>query len=104
MRSRTGPRRPACPGHNLGDRDGAKAERMPEAGGAVRMLEAGGAAHLAGAGLPGRVICMKGRPVPVAEYGVMAAPGPWLRLAVAHRAVEIRAKAAPARPRPSRPG
>jgi hypothetical protein len=49
---------------------------------------------------------MKGRPVLVAEYGVMAAPGPRLRLAVAHRAVEILAKAVPAgrRPRPSRPG
>jgi len=52
-------------------------------------------------------MCTKGRPVPAAEYGVMAAaPGHRLRLAVAHRAVEILAKAAPAtrRPRPFRPG
>jgi len=57
--------------------------------------------------LPGRVMCTKGRPVPAAEYGAMAAaPGQRRRLAVAHRAVEILAKAAPAapRPRPSRPG
>jgi len=39
----------------------------------------------------------KGRPVPAAEYGVMAA---------ARQAVEVMANAAPAtrRPRPSRPG
>ncbi len=52
-------------------------------------------------------MCTKGQPVPAAEYGVMsAAAGQGLRLAVAHRAVEILAKAAPAtrRPRPSRPG
>jgi hypothetical protein len=52
-------------------------------------------------------MCAKGRPVPAAEYGVMAAAaGQRLRLAVAHRAGEILAKAAPARrrPRPSRPG
>jgi hypothetical protein len=52
-------------------------------------------------------MCTKGRPVPAAEHGVMAA-APWqgLRLAVAHRTVEILAEAAPAtrRPRPSRPG
>jgi len=49
----------------------------------------------------------KGRPVPTAEHGVMAATlGQRLRLAVAHRAVEIMANAAPAtrRPRRSRPG
>jgi len=52
-------------------------------------------------------MCTNGRPVPAAEYGVMAAAfGQRPRLAVAHRAVEILAKAAPAtrRPRPSRPG
>jgi hypothetical protein len=52
-------------------------------------------------------MCAKGRPVPAAEYGVMAAAvGQRLRLAVAHRAGEILAKAAPARrrPCPSRPG
>jgi hypothetical protein len=52
-------------------------------------------------------MCTKGRPVPAAEYGVMAAaPGQGFRVAVVHRTVEILAKAAPAtrRPRPSRPG
>ena len=52
-------------------------------------------------------MCTKGQPVPAAEYGVKAAAlGQRLRLAVAHRAVEILAKAAPAtrRPRPSRLG
>jgi hypothetical protein len=41
-------------------------------------------------------MCTKGRPVPAAEHGVMAA-APWqgLRLAVAHRTVEILAAAAP---------
>ena len=51
-------------------------------------------------------MCTKGRPVPAAEYGVMAAaPGQRPRLAVAHRTVEILAKAAPAtwRRRQSRP-
>jgi hypothetical protein len=49
-------------------------------------------------------MCMKGRPVPAAEYGVMAALGQGLRLAAAHRMAEILAKAAPAtrRPRPPR--
>ena len=48
----------------------------------------------------------KGRPAPAADYGVMAAPVPRPRLAVAHRSAEILAKAARARrrPRPSRPG
>jgi hypothetical protein len=49
----------------------------------------------------------KDRPVAAVEYGVMAvAPGQRPRLAVAHRAVEILAKAAPAtrRRRRSRPG
>jgi hypothetical protein len=42
-------------------------------------------------------VCTKGRPVPAAEYGVMAAAlGQRLRLAVAHRAVEMLAKATPA--------
>ena len=42
-------------------------------------------------------MCTKGRPVPAAEHGVMAA-APWqgLRLAVAHRAEQILAEAAPA--------
>jgi hypothetical protein len=51
-------------------------------------------------------MCMKGRPVPVAESGVTAAAlGPRLRLAVAHRAVEI-LPGVPARrrTRPARPG
>jgi len=49
----------------------------------------------------------KDRPVAAVEYGVMAAaPGQRPRLATAHRAVKILAKAAPAtrRPRPSWPG
>jgi hypothetical protein len=49
----------------------------------------------------------KGLPVPAVEYGVMAAaPGHRLRLAVAHRVVQILAKAAPATrpPRPARAG
>ncbi len=42
-------------------------------------------------------MCTNGRPVPAAEYGVMAAAlGQRPRLAVAHRAGEILAKAAPA--------
>jgi hypothetical protein len=52
-------------------------------------------------------MCTRVRPVPAAEYGVMTAtPGQGLRLAGAHRTVEILAKAAPAtrRARPSRPG
>jgi hypothetical protein len=51
-------------------------------------------------------MCTKGRTVPSAEYVMAAALGQRLRLAVAHRAEEILAKAAPAtrRPRPSRPG
>jgi hypothetical protein len=52
-------------------------------------------------------MCTKGRPAPAAEYGVMAeAPGQRPRLAVAHRAEQILAQAAPAtrRPRPFRPG
>jgi len=52
-------------------------------------------------------MCSKGRPVPAAECGVMAAAlGQGLRVAVAHRAGQILAKAAPAtrRLRPSRPG
>ena len=49
----------------------------------------------------------KARPVPAAEYGVVtAAPGQRSRVAVAHRTVQILAKAAPAtwRRRLSRPG
>ena len=52
-------------------------------------------------------MCTKCRPVPAAEDGVMAAAlGQRPRLAVAHRTVEILAKAALAtrRPHPSRPG
>jgi len=52
-------------------------------------------------------MCTKGRPVPAAEYGVMAAAlGLRPLLAVAHRAAEILAAAAPATPRlrMSRPG
>src|SRR5215472_2351315 len=57
-----------------------------------RMRGAGGAAHLAGVRLRRRVMWTKGRPVPTAEHGVMAATlGQRLRLAVAHRAVEIMA-------------
>lgn len=45
----------------------------------------------------------KDRPVAAVGYGVMAAaPGQRPRLAVAHRAVEILAKAAPAMRRPRR--
>src|SRR5689334_22017106 len=76
------------PGQDLHDRGGATAERMPEAGGTV---------HRAGARLPRRVMCTKGRPVPAAEYGVMAAAlrrRP--RVAVAHRAEAIVAQAAAA--------
>ena len=63
---------------------------------------------------PQRVCARRGQPlrtkarlVPVTEYRVMAAaPGHRLRLAVAHRVVQILAKAAPATrpPRPARAG
>jgi len=69
------PRVPAPPpasGHGLDDRGGAKAERIPEAGGAV---------HLTGVRLPRRVMWTKGWPVPAAEYGVVAALARRLRLA-----------------------
>jgi len=49
----------------------------------------------------------KTRPVPATESGMMLPTlGQGLRVAVAHRAGQILAKAAPAtrRPRPSRPG
>ena len=49
----------------------------------------------------------KARPVAAAEPGVVTGtPGQWLRVAVAHRAEQILAAAAPAtrRLRPSRPG
>jgi hypothetical protein len=58
------------------------------------------------AGPPHRHTIFEGRLIPVTEYGVMTAAPERLRLAVAHCAVEILARAAPARPRPrmSRPG
>jgi hypothetical protein len=47
--------------------------------------------------LPRPIMGTKGRPVPAAEYGVMApAPGQRLRLAVAHRTEDMLAEAAPA--------
>src|SRR5882672_8898813 len=86
--SASAPTTPPAPGHNLDDRGGAKAERMRRAGGPF---------HRARIRLPRRVTCTKGRPVPAAEYGVMAATlGQRPRLAGAHRTVEILAKAAPA--------